>query len=796
MLDPFLNPQSFIGAIIVAILSGVLILGVQKYLESRADRSKRRLDHQGMSFFEKIIFKLAYARGLNQFLTEYKRNLIKKISTESWSSHYAKLTVLPTALRPVDSLLGANDKFPNVPVLNAIEQFAKTGLVILGESGSGKSTSIKQAIRILCNNGISTPLLVELKNYQQPDTLLNLLAQVLCNRSWLEKGLRTGCFILLFDGMNEIPQELIPSFVNDLNLLRAEYPNNGIVLSCRPADYPNSFSSFVHMRVKPLDQDQIKSFLKSVLGDQDGEELIASLDDRLSGLCENPYMLTMLAMTYKSTGKLPTNRAKLYQGFLDEFLIEESKKGEAEVSLNVKHDLLSDLAYFMANKTVSLEISKAQAIIGRKLLKLKQSYDHEYYVNNVMDELLSNGLIHLDTGNISFMHQSIQEFYTAKEIAEQLATASMKISDLTQYITDSRWHETITMLAGLLDNATDIVAFIKKSDLLLASECIHASTYVDPSIVDGAIVQAVTEFKFGTEPFNYTLIFSLKRIGDRRSENLSQRVIDDMTHWCEKFAATTPRTLVGMNTEELLKIVKEVDRPYILPDAIWTLGVRQEVRAVNSLIDILLDRKSPFRADAARALGRIKDKRATAALLSFLNSSDPKQLRPFIFMALGSIADPASYQQIIDYLSNINNPYRETAAWALVGIADDSIADFLIANLRKGTPYARANFVFLLGYFKIKKGLTELINLMMTEHDPFVREDIAFALGEYRDKSAVEALLFRLDDQDSLVRVRVAEALGKLGEKSVIPRLEALLADESDFVRESAKKSINCLQTA
>jgi len=331
---------------------------------------------------------------------------------------------------------------------------------------------------MICEKGNSAPLLVELKNYQQPDTLLNLLAQVLCNRFWLEKGLRTGCFLLQFDGMNEIPQELIPSFVNDLNLLRAEFPNNGIVLTCRPADYPNSFSSFIHMRVSPLDQDQIISFLKSVLGDIEGEDLFASLDDRLSGLCENPYMLTMLALTYKSTGRLPTNRAKLYQGFLDEFLIEESNKGGGgvDVSLNVKHDLLSDLAFFMANKTVSIEISKVQTIIGRKLLKLKQSYDHEYFVNEVMDELLSNGLIHLDSGNISFMHQSIQEFYTAKEIAEQLSTGSMGISDLTQFITDSRWYETIKMLAGLLDDATEIVAFIMKSDLLLASECIHAVT--------------------------------------------------------------------------------------------------------------------------------------------------------------------------------------------------------------------------------------------------------------------------------------------------------------------------------
>jgi fructose-specific phosphotransferase system IIC component len=78
MSDKFLNPSTFIGAIITAIVSGVLILGIQKYLENRNNKSKRRLEHQSMSFLEKIIFRLAYARGLNQFLTEYKKNSLSK----------------------------------------------------------------------------------------------------------------------------------------------------------------------------------------------------------------------------------------------------------------------------------------------------------------------------------------------------------------------------------------------------------------------------------------------------------------------------------------------------------------------------------------------------------------------------------------------------------------------------------------------------------------------------------------------------------------------------------------------
>jgi predicted NACHT family NTPase len=98
------------------------------------------------------------------------------------------------------------------------------------------------------------------------------------------------------------------------------------------------------------------------LGEIDGEKLISSLDERLLGFCENPYMLTLLALTYRTTYELPSNRAMIYEQFLNQFLLLESKKGGSHISISIKHDLLSDLAFFMGNRIVSIDIARSQKL--------------------------------------------------------------------------------------------------------------------------------------------------------------------------------------------------------------------------------------------------------------------------------------------------------------------------------------------------------------------------------------------------------------------------------------------------
>ena len=83
---------------------------------------------------------------------------------------------------------------------------------------------------------------------------------------------------------------------------------------------------------------------------------------------------------------------------------------------------------------------------------------------------------------------------------------------------------------------------------------------------------------------------------------------------------------------------------------------------------------------------------------------------------------------------------------------------------------------------------------MDVEHDAYVREDIAFALGEYGREDAVPTLTRQLDNPDALVRTRVAEALGKVGSPLALDKLKEGLQDESSFVVESVKKAISIIE--
>ena len=67
-----------------------------------------------------------------------------------------------------------------------------------------------------------------------------------------------------------------------------------------------------------------------------------------------------------------------------------------------------------------------------------------------------------------------------------------------------------------------------------------------------------------------------------------------------------------------------------------------------------------------------------------------------------------------------------------------------------------------------------------------VRQQAAFALGQIRDRAAVEALVIALKDSVSDVREQVAFALGQIRDPRAIDGLTAALKDSSADVRQQA----------
>ncbi len=194
----------FWGVIVTAII-GLLIYVAQKYidhwLELKNDK-KGNYARTEISNFEKLIIQIVYSRRLNQIISEYKTKLRERLQSERRSNHYANLYVLPISIQSPKLLTSA--AIPTLSVLEAIEQFALSGLVILGESGSGKSTSIKKIAEQYYLSRSLTPIIIELRNYQLVNSLELMMAQELGNKAYLLRGLKLKKFILFFDARNVV----------------------------------------------------------------------------------------------------------------------------------------------------------------------------------------------------------------------------------------------------------------------------------------------------------------------------------------------------------------------------------------------------------------------------------------------------------------------------------------------------------------------------------------------------------------------------------------------------------------
>ncbi|MBG0784809.1 MAG: HEAT repeat domain-containing protein [Anaerolineaceae bacterium] len=90
-----------------------------------------------------------------------------------------------------------------------------------------------------------------------------------------------------------------------------------------------------------------------------------------------------------------------------------------------------------------------------------------------------------------------------------------------------------------------------------------------------------------------------------------------------------------------------------------------------------------------------------------------------------------------------------------------------------------------------EEGDTEaIIKLLGYKRNAEVRMEAAVALGDMKEKDAIDPLLERLGDEDENVRAAAAVALGKIGDQSVISSLINQLKDESAVARDGAAQAL------
>jgi HEAT repeat protein len=252
--------------------------------------------------------------------------------------------------------------------------------------------------------------------------------------------------------------------------------------------------------------------------------------------------------------------------------------------------------------------------------------------------------------------------------------------------------------------------------------------------------------------------------------------------------------------------------------------VRQDVS--GGIVEILLEQLRADDADvrlaAITALGRLGDRRATAALARLLGGSRAEVVATAAAMA--RIGDASAFESLLPLLSHADAAVRQAAIGALNSLGHPEMAGRVASLLASDDPHVRESAVRIAGYFGYPECVDTLIartddadenvRRAAVEHLPFlddprtsaqltraladpssrVRAAAAQAWSHVEARHAREPLLAALRDADAWVRYYAVRSLGELREAAATAHLSAMAAtDPAMQVRIAALETIGAI---
>lgn len=307
-------------------------------------------------------------------------------------------------------------------------------ILISDTAGMGKSTLSKWIGLSLIEQGISLPVLIELKKIKETNSLIDELYNQLnpispnIDRDLILKFLELGEFTIILDGFDEIEYDQRTAVILNLKDFISKTQKNWFIMTSRPDSSLSSFGDFQMFHIEPLKIRESFELIKKYDGlnkNKISKQLITDIQDKSPQVQEfliNPFLVSLLYKTYTYNKDIPTKKSTFYD--------------EVFGALYKHHDLSKD--GFKRNKKSGLDIQDFRVVLRQlafdtaKVVKVEYSeqdlvkYLHdakgkcaglEFKEQKFIEDIESNVPLFVREGsNLKWAHKSLQDFFAAEYI--------------------------------------------------------------------------------------------------------------------------------------------------------------------------------------------------------------------------------------------------------------------------------------------------------------------------------------------------------------------------------------------
>ncbi len=405
---------------------------IKSILEKYADPIIEKISNLTKSEWEKfkIDSEIVFIKYLENSYDKYSK--VKTILYRTEPKPLYNFFEFPNLEKSYDESIDSLD----INNLLDISQF----LIIQGTGGIGKSTFMKHLLINELYKKDLIPIFIELKDLNDIDSdynisdfifnkLYNLGSEI--NNEYLEHALKSGCFLFLLDGYDEILSDQKNVFLKKITDFCDRYSNNYYIISSRPYSEFVEFQRFTVLTLCEFTKEQALSLINKIDFDENiKSQFIKALDDSLydnhTSFASNPLLLNIMLLTYDNYAEIPEKLHLFYANAFDTLYSKhDATKGGYKRELKSKLPFDSFKKVFSNFCFITYYQGKMEFTYDDLILFLKKSKNKslEFNIEAIVDDLINSiCVLYKDGLNYRFTHRSFQEYFTAiflKELPDE-----------------------------------------------------------------------------------------------------------------------------------------------------------------------------------------------------------------------------------------------------------------------------------------------------------------------------------------------------------------------------------------